>query len=292
MEASETPVVSSPTSPVIVSMARSLNQSGGPGGVSRKKAAFFDIDETLIRGASSFVVTRELYRRRFFGWRDILFATKETMLYLVFGEDKNRLQQLTQRALNVMAGHSVEEVTAVGEDVCNELVGHRIFPGTRAILERHLKAGHEVWLISATPREVAVMIAERLGATGAVGTEVKCVNGIYQAELAAPFMHGSGKARVVRQLAMERNLDLNSSWAYSDSFNDLPMLLTVGKPNAINPDLKLRAFAMRHRWHIFDFRRLKRGALERFIKRVAETVGATWFFTLLFQSLLNKHRNH
>lgn len=258
--------------------------------VQRRKAAFFDIDETLIRGASAFMVTRELYRRKFFGIRDILFASKEALLYLIFGEDKDRVATITQRALNVMAGHHVHEAEAVGKDVTRELIKHRIFPGTRKILEAHLTAGHEVWLLSATPKEIAVQIAEALGATGAVGTEIMVVDGMYRAELAAPFMHGPGKARVVRQLAMDRNLDLNESWAYSDSFNDLPMLLTVGKPRVINPDLKLRAFAMRNKWKIFDFRRFKRGAIETVLKQTGQAIGFSWIVSMALRALVRNRK--
>lgn len=275
--------------PVIVAKADIQHQTA-PQQRQRVKAAFFDIDETLIRGASAFMVTRELYRRNFFGIRDIMFASKEALLYLIFGEDKERVDTITQRALHVMAGHHVHEAEAVGKDVTRELVRHRIFPGTRKILEAHLAAGHEVWLLSATPKEIAVQIAEALGATGAVGTEIEIVDGVYRAELAAPFMHGPGKARVVRQLAMDRNLDLNESWAYSDSFNDLPMLLTVGKPRAINPDLKLRAFAMRNRWKIFDFRRFRRGIIETVLKQTGQAIGFSWIVSMAVRTLVKNRK--
>lgn len=249
-------------------------------------AAFFDIDETLIRGASSYHVTRELYRRRFFGWRDIFFALRHTVLYILFGEDKDRVDALTHRALNVMAGHSVDEVVSVGVDVANELMEHRIFPGAQALLTKHLQAGHEVWLLSATPVQVAQVIGKRLGVTGVVGTEVKTENGVFLPTLDAPFMHGAGKGKAVRRLANERQINLEKSFAYSDSFNDLPMLLTVGRRAAINPDLKLRAYALKFNWKIVDFRRFKRGSIEKAAKRIAEYGGLAWLLGIFTHSLV------
>lgn len=259
-----------------------------PGAREKKVAAFFDIDETLVRGASSYQVTLELYRHHFFGIRDVLFAAYHSFMYVVFGEDKKRLDRLTKRALGVMEGRKVDEVLVVGDNVANWLMAHRIFPGTRHMLEQHLKRGHEVWLLSATPVEVAQLLAQRLGATGAVGTEVEHHGGVYHAALAAPFMHGDGKGTAVRRLAEERHLDLEKSYAYSDSFNDLPMLLTVGNPSAINPDLKLRAYALQKRWRIHDFRRYKRGIVGKYAKSAAKAGGFAWLTALFVNTLLRR----
>lgn len=223
----------------------------------QKVAAFFDLDETVIRGASSWLFTLELYKEGFFGLADLGFAARHTFLYLLLGEDKARVEAIRDRALKVMAGHRQEEVLAIGERVSEYLMQHRIFPGTRKIIDRHLAYGHDVWIISAAPVELPRALAKRLGITGGIGTRVALKNGVFQARLAAPIMHGKGKSEMVKSLAKERGYRLESCFAYSDSLNDLPLLSLVGKPNAINPDFRLRWWATQRGWPIFDFRRAR-----------------------------------
>ena len=222
-----------------------------------KVAAFFDLDETVIRGASSWVLTRELFRHRFFGVRDLFFAARQAFLYVVLGEDPARVEQVKTRALQVMAGHSQREIMAISEQVC-DLLEKKLFPQAQGLIKRHQAAGHDIWLISAAPSELPQMLAQRLGITGGIGTEVAVKDGIYEARLASELMHAQGKRDRVLALASERGYDLASCFAYSDSDNDMPLLTLVGKPSAINPDIWLRVRALQRGWPVIDFRRRSR----------------------------------
>lgn len=217
-------------------------------------AAFFDLDETVIRGASSWMLARALYKRGFGGPADLCFAAKQALLYLSFGEDRQRVETIKERALKVMSGHAQDEVYAVAEEVCDALLKESIFPAALRIIERHKHYGHDIWLISAAPEELPVTLAEKLGITGGLGSQIALENGVFQARLAAPLMHGQGKADAVRRLAIERGYQLEKCFAYSDSVNDLPLLSAVGKPSAINPDFRLRWWAKQRGWPIHDFR--------------------------------------
>src|SRR5699024_848017 len=146
-------------------------------------AAFFDVDNTIIRGASSFHLAIGLYKREFFRVRDLLFASVQQLRYVLVGEDNDQIGSVRDRALLVIKGHSVAEVTAIGEEVYEQALVSRIFPGTRKILDAHLAAGHEVWLITAAPVEIGALIAQRLGATGALGSVAEHVDGIYTGRL-------------------------------------------------------------------------------------------------------------
>ena len=115
-------------------------------------------------------------------------------------------------------------------------MAHRIWPGTRALAQLHLDQGQRVWLVTAAPIEIATIIARRLGLTGALGTVAEHVDGVYTGELVGEMLHGSAKAVAVQELAERFGLDLERCSAYSDSYNDLPMLSAVGDPCAINPD--------------------------------------------------------
>ncbi|WP_311588471.1 HAD family hydrolase [Varibaculum massiliense] len=222
-----------------------------------KVAAFFDLDETVIRGASSWVLTRELFRHRFFGVRDLFFAAHQAFLYVVLGEDQTRVEQVKTRALQVMAGHSQREIMEISEQVC-DLLEKKLFPQAQGLIKRHQAAGHDIWLISAAPSELPQMLAQRLGLTGGIGTEVAVKDGIYEARLASELMHAQGKRDRVVALASERGYDLASCFAYSDSDNDMPLLTLVGKPSAINPDIWLRVRALQRGWPVIDFRRRSR----------------------------------
>ena len=115
-------------------------------------------------------------------------------------------------------------------------MAHRIWPGTRALAQLHLDEGQRVWLVTAAPIEIAQIIARRLGLTGAMGTVAEHVDGVYTGRLVGDMLHGPAKGEAVKALAAREGLDLRRCSAYSDSYNDLPMLSLVGDPCAINPD--------------------------------------------------------
>lgn len=245
-------------------------------------AAFFDVDNTIIRGASSFYLARALWQRGFFRKRDIInFAFQQTR-YRVFGENTEQIDEVRSRALFLMTGHSVAEVVAIGEEVYDQVLVQRIYPGTRKLLDAHLAAGHQVWLVTATPVEIGDLIARRLGATGALGTVAEHENGFYTGRLVGDMMHGEAKANAVNRLAAELSIDLGASSAYGDSMNDVPLLSTVGNPCAINPDPRLRKHAKTIGWPIRVFsghRVAKRGL------RTAGWAGAAWATGLMIRSI-------
>lgn len=253
----------------------------------RKVAAFFDVDNTLIRGASSYHLARELYRRGFFQLSDILFAARHAALYTLFGETLPRINAVRERALATIKGHRVAEIISIGEEVYSRVLAPRIVAGTKDILDEHLRRGHEVWLVTATPLELSEHIAARLGATGALGTRAEHRDGVYTGRLEAPFLHGRVKAEEITRLAEERNLDQRRSFAYGDSINDVPLLEAVGNPVAVNPEPRLRAYARARGWKIVTFpqsrRRLMTG-LGRGL-RSASVAGAVWVAATIVRSL-------
>jgi HAD superfamily hydrolase (TIGR01490 family) len=235
-------------------------------------AAFFDVDNTIMRGASIFQLARGLYRRKFFTMRDIAGWAWKQFMFTLLGENLEHLQDVQEQALGFVKGHSVAELRAVGEEVFDELIVDRIWPGTHALALMHVEAGQRVWLVTATPIEVAEVIADRLGLTGALGTVAEDVDGVYTGRLVGQPMHGPAKAEAVRALAAREGLDLQRCSAYSDSANDIPLLSLVGNPCAINPDGTLRAHARQNGWRIRDYRTGRKAA--RLAVPVAAVAGA------------------
>lgn len=254
---------------------------GSSGGVV---AAFFDIDNTIIRGASAAHLAHALYRREFFGIRDLVRLVVHNARYLTFGENKKQIDTVRSHALGIVKGHTVAEIVAVGEEVYDQVLELRIYPGTQRLLDEHRAAGHEVWLVSATPVEIGSLIARRLGGTGALGSVAETVDGVYTGRLVGDMMHGKAKAAGVKALAEERGIDLEASSAYGDSLNDVSMMQTVGNPCAINPDSRLRRHAARVGWPVREFR----GRRNRAARRGAATLswaGAAWATAMVVRSV-------
>jgi len=233
-----------------------LNPPGDPA-----SAAFFDVDNTLMQGASIFHLARGLHRRQFFTTGEILGAAWKQAYFRVVGvEDPEHVADARSSALGFIAGHTVTELESLGKEIFDEAMAHRIWPGTRALAQLHLDQGQRVWLVTAAPIEIAQIIAHRLGLTGAMGTVAEHVDGVYTGRLVGDLLHGPAKAVAVRALAEREGLDLARCSAYSDSVNDLPMLSLVGDACAINPDAKLRAHAKARGWRVRDYRTGRKAA--------------------------------
>ncbi|WP_308282545.1 HAD family hydrolase [Pseudonocardia nigra] len=224
-------------------------------------AAFFDVDNTMMIGASIFHFARGLAARKFFTTADLLgFAWQQFKFRAGGRETKYSTTTGRDTALSFVAGRPVAEITELGEEIYDELMADRIWAGTRALAQMHLDAGQRVWLVTATPVELALIIARRLGLTGALGTVAESVDGHYTGRLVGEILHGPAKAHAVRALAVTEGLDLRRCTAYSDSVNDVPMLSAVGTAVAVNPDSELRDVAKERGWQIRDFRTGRKAA--------------------------------
>lgn len=223
-------------------------------------AAFFDVDNTIMRGASIFYLARGLYRRKFFDTKDILRFAWGQFRFLLGAENQEHMDDARAAALGFIAGQRVDDLTRLGEEIFDEIMANKIWPGTRALAQIHLDQGQRVWVVTAAPVEVATIIARRLGLTGALGTVAEQVDGVYTGRLVGDLLHGPAKAEAVKALAAREGLDLSRCSAYSDSANDIPLLELVGQPCAINPDHQLRTYAKQRGWRIRDYRGRQRAA--------------------------------
>ncbi|MEV0001115.1 HAD-IB family hydrolase [Micromonospora sp. NPDC050980] len=218
-------------------------------------AAFFDVDNTMMQGASIYWFARGLAARNYFTAGDLArFAWQQARFRLLATEHVGTMAQAKEAALAFVRGWRVDDVERLTEEIFDELMAPRIWAGTRRLAQTHLDAGERVWLVSAAPVEIGRVIAARLGLTGAVGTVAEVVDGAYTGRLVGDLMHGPAKAEAVTQLAAVQGLDLARCAAYSDSTNDLPMLSAVGRAVAVNPDPALLRRARERGWEVRDFR--------------------------------------
>ncbi|MFL6104310.1 MAG: HAD family hydrolase [Actinomycetes bacterium] len=227
--------------------------------VTTRRAAFFDVDKTLLPGSSLYLFARGLYRRGFYDLRDIAaFAFGQLVFRLTGAEGRRGMEAAREQALAFIEGKRRDDLVQIGHDILVEVIGPRIYPGMRRVIDDHHARGDRTYLVTAAPRELAEGIATYLGMDGALGTEAELVDGTYTGRLLGPVLHGPAKLDAVVRLANEQGFDLRASSAYSDSVNDRPLLEGVGRPVAVNPDRYLRDLAAERGWPVQDFRRRRR----------------------------------
>lgn len=218
-------------------------------------AAFFDLDRTLISGASAFSFGVEAWRQGMASGREMARWGVGALSFLVTGDKNSEGNvEIQGEFLARVAGVAVVDLDQVGQAVVPKLVA-KVRPESRKLISMHHEAGRDTWIVSASPQGLVDPLGGALGMTGAIGTRGEVVDGRYTGRLDGPFIYGAGKAQAIEKLASDRGYDLDLSYAYSDSVSDLPMMELVGHPVAVNPDSELGRIAHERGWPIVIFAR-------------------------------------
>jgi HAD superfamily hydrolase (TIGR01490 family) len=226
-----------------------------------KRAAFFDLDKTLIPGSSLFLLARGMYERDLFRVRDLLRFGWGQVVYRTTGEQQRGMEMSRTSTLDFVAGRSQQELIGWGREIAEEQIFPRVYADIVQVIADHRERGNLTFLVTAAPIELAQTIAEELDMTGAIGTISELdERGCYTGRLVGPVMHGPEKAKAVAEVAAAHGADLAECHAYSDSINDLPLLESVGYAHAVNPERELRRIALARGWPIHE-RRTRRRAL-------------------------------
>ncbi|HET6794543.1 MAG TPA: HAD-IB family hydrolase [Acidimicrobiales bacterium] len=214
------------------------------------QAAFFDLDRTILRGASGPFINEALVEAGLAPARGSQVSRVFYRAYDLLGETLPSMA-LARGAALAARGWSSESVRQVGKVVAERL-DSMVAPYARPLLRSHQEAGHKVVLATTTPVDLVSPLAERLGFHDVVATRYAEADGAYTGALAGEFVWARGKLAAARRWADENGVELGASWAYSDSFFDLPLLGAVGHPTAVNPDPRLLAVAVVRRWPILN----------------------------------------
>jgi HAD superfamily hydrolase (TIGR01490 family) len=238
-----------------------------------KRVAFFDVDNTLLKGSTLFFLGRGMYQRGFFTRKDISAFVLANIRYRLTGkENKEEIARFQNAATDFIKGHNVIEIEKIGQEIYEEYVSPAIWQGTVELAREHLAKDEEVWLVTATPLDMANLMAKRLGLTGALGTKAEIENGVYTGKIIGNILHGREKVAAIKELSFERSFDLKDCYAYSDSHHDIPLLEAVGNPRAINPDTLLKIRAYRDNWPVYEFRRARR--IRKFLGPIVGQIAA------------------
>ena len=219
-----------------------------------RAAAFFDLDKTILATSSALAFTRPFYRGGLIGRSDVVRSAYAQFIFLTSGADHDQMEAMRRHMSSLVTGWDVAKVKEIVAETLDQIIDPAIYDEALTLIAEHRAAGRDVIIISSSGTEVVEPIGERLGVDIAVGTQLAVEEGRYTGEILF-YAYGEGKAQAMRDLADERGYDLASSFAYTDSITDLPMLESVGYPTAVNPDADLRRVAQERAWPILDFRR-------------------------------------
>ncbi|MEQ1872155.1 MAG: HAD-IB family hydrolase [Ilumatobacteraceae bacterium] len=213
-------------------------------------AAFFDLDRTLLVGASGSVFSQAM--------RDAGLVSRsvpgEALLYRVFNTIGETLPSMAiaRQGANLAKGKSRELVQRAAESVADALAA-MVQPMAASLFDEHRAAGRPVVLATTTPYDLVKPLADRLGLDDVVATRYGLNDdGTYDGSLDGPFVWSAGKLSAVRDWATSHDVDLAASYAYSDSFYDTPLLSAVGHPFVVNPDPRMVLMAAARRWPTID----------------------------------------
>ncbi|HEV2372299.1 MAG TPA: HAD family hydrolase [Streptosporangiaceae bacterium] len=215
-------------------------------------AAFFDLDKTLISRSSTLAFGRPFYHYGLLSRTDMIRGAFAQLVFRLSGADHQRMEKIRDQIGQVCRGWPAEHVAEIVKRHLEELVVPYVYAEARALLGHHRGAGRDVIIVSTSGHEVVAPIGALLGAASVIATRMRIADGHYTGEVEF-YAYGEAKASQVRALAAERGYCLNDCFAYSDSVTDLPLLETVGKPRAVNPDRALRRIAMERGWPVLSF---------------------------------------
>ena len=217
------------------------------------RAAFFDLDKTVIARASVVAFGGPLRRRGLVNRRTVARAVLGQLLFLWFGADESKMTKIRESMLEVAAGWDRDEVRAIVEETLSDVIEPLIYAEALELIAQHRAAGDRIWIVSSAPAEIVEPLAAMLGVDGAIASKAEIDElGRYTGKIEF-YAQGEGKADAIHVLAESHHIDLDESSAYSDSITDLPMLEAVGHPFAVNPDRALAKEAKERGYTILEF---------------------------------------
>ena len=219
-----------------------------------RAAAFFDLDKTILATSSALAFTRPFYRGGLITRSDVIRSAYAQFIFLASGADHDQMERMRSYMSRLVTDWDVAKVQEIVAETLDQIIDPAIYDEAVALIEEHRSLGRDITIISSSGTEVVEPIGERLGVDLAVGTQLEVIDGRYSGEILF-YAYGEGKAQAMRDLAAERGYDLSTSYAYTDSITDLPMLEVVGHPTAVNPDAELRRIAIDRDWPVLDFQR-------------------------------------
>ena len=218
------------------------------------EAAIFDLDKTVISRAAMVAFARPLYATGMISRRLVFQAAWRNLVFTKLGASEERMRRYRESGLEIVRGWDADRVEEIVRTTLPDVIAPYVYPEARQLIAHHQEAGRRVFLISASPREIIVPMAEYLGITSFVCSEAEIDDDGRYTGRALSWAHGPHKAAALREVVERDAIDLSASYAYSDAATDVPLLEMVGHPVAVNPERALTRVAKERGWEIRRFR--------------------------------------
>ena len=207
------------------------------------------------------------------GRRQLASWGVEHLRYRLRGTTDQRTSEVLRVARELITGVQVRSLERMNPEVMAAILP-RVYPQMLDEVYAHQDAGRATFIVSAAGHGVIEALAPVLGMDGGIGTRYEVdEDGSFTGRFEGPFVYGEGKVEAMQTFAAEHDIDLDASYAYSDSLSDLPMLRAVGHPVVVNPDPPLAAIAKREGWQTMRFERLGRRLVAVAITFLATVAG-------------------
>ncbi|MGH8440876.1 MAG: HAD family hydrolase [Pseudomonas sp.] len=213
--------------------------------------AIFDLDETLIHGDCASLWSEQMAR---LGWVDgESFLRRDKELMDAYGRGHLAMEDYMAFSLEPLIGRTPDEVDHLVGPWVEDFIEPIIFSDATRTIAAHRKAGDRILVISASGTHLVAPIAERLGIDEILGIELEVVNGVYTGKTVGTLTYREGKITRLLEWLDQEEENLEGASFYSDSRNDLPLLLKVDYPHVVNPDPVLREQAEKAGWPIHSW---------------------------------------
>ena len=214
---------------------------------------------------------KPFYREGLIGRKAILRGLYAQLIYLHLGASEEKLDRIRESVLVLTRGWDQDRVRTIVRETLEVVIEPILYEEALDLMAIHRAEGRLIFLVSASPVEIVEPLAEYLGVDEAIASRAEVDDaGRYTGGMDS-YAYGPVKADIIRELAEREGLNLAGSYAYSDSYTDLPMLETVGHPVAVNPDRVLARVARDREWEIRQFVRTVRMRDRKPVSRTVPT---------------------
>ncbi len=216
------------------------------------EAAFFDLDKTVIARATLVAYSKPLRREGYISRWLMARALWTHLWFNSFGADEEKLRTYREQALRIAKGWDQAKLRELVDESLADVIEPLVYDEALELLASHREAGRRIYLVSASPVEIVEPLGRYLGIDQVIATRPEIADGVYTGGVDF-YAYGPNKRTAIEEEAARWDIDLDASYAYSDSATDLPMLEAVGHPVAVNPDKALLKEALERAWEIRVF---------------------------------------
>jgi len=214
--------------------------------------AIFDLDNTLIGGDSDYLWGCFLVEHGIVDGER--YQTENQRFYDQYIDGSLDIHEFLRFQLQPLAVHKRAQLQEWRTQFLNQKIDPILLPKARQLLDHHRQQGNELLIITATNRFITGPIAERYGVSYLLATEPEVHDGEYTGGISGTPCFQEGKVKRLQTWLDEHGQNLEGSWFYSDSHNDLPLLERVDHPVAVDPDANLAALARQRDWPVISLR--------------------------------------